>query len=59
MDFQVATLHQVDVVLGDVGFGGAAAAAVVAVMTSVARICSGHLDPCSINFGCNVACCWG
>ena len=41
MDFHVANLHQVDVVLGDVGFGGAAAAAVVAVMTSVARICSG------------------
>jgi hypothetical protein len=38
MDFHVANLHQVDVVLGDVGFGGAATAAVVDVMTSVARI---------------------
>ena len=36
--FHVANLHQVDVVLGDVGFGGAATAAVVDVMTSVTHI---------------------
>ena len=38
MDFLVANLHQVDVVLGAVGFGGAETAAVVDVMTSVVRI---------------------